>query len=83
MLLLTPYHFTGAIIVNVDRTKKWLLITWTERRKTFQIVVQSFCNVFKINDCIDIECGLCLFGLDMFVNILLKSGTENIDVAPS
>ena len=82
VLLLASYHLAGAEVIDIACAEKWFRIARTERRKPFQIVMQSFGDILEVNLCIDFKKGFRLFGLDMLIDILLETVTELHYIVP-
>ena len=76
MLLLTAYDLRGAVVVDIAGTEIGLGIVRSVWCQLLQVIVQFLGDILEIDDGIDVESGLRLFGQDVLVDILLEPPTE-------
>ena len=83
MFLLASHHLARAIVVHAHGAKHGLRVAGSEGCKAFEVVVQTFGYIFKIDDSVDVEHGLGLFGLNMLIDVMLKTTSELRNIVPA
>lgn len=76
MFLLPANYFACAIVIDTYGAEQRFWISRTKRCKFFQVSMQLFSNILKIEHSIDIECCFDLFRFDMAFDIFLESFSE-------
>ena len=83
MLLLTANHLAGAVVVDTDGAEHGLGVAGTKGRKLLQVVMETLGDVLEVDDSIDVEHGLCLFGLYVLIDIMLEATAKLRNVIPT
>jgi hypothetical protein len=82
VLLFAAHHLARTEVIDINGAEQWLLVVRTERTESLQVVVQLTGDILEINLCVDVEDGLYLFGLDMFLHIFLETAAELRNILP-